>query len=37
MLAGPSTQAHALHFTTMVTLQNTNIPETLLNTNIKEH
>ncbi len=32
-----STQAHALHFTTMVTPQNTNIPETLLNTNIKEH
>ncbi len=24
-----STQAHALHFTTMVTPQNTNIPETL--------
>ncbi len=36
MLAA-STQAHALHFTTMVTPQNTNIPETLLNTNIKEH
>ncbi len=36
MLAGPQ-PSHMLYFTTVITLQNTHIPETLLNTNIKEH
>ncbi len=36
MLAGPQPK-HMLYTTTMVIPQNTNIPETLLNTNIKEH
>ncbi len=36
MLADPQPK-HMVYFTTVVTPKNTNIPETLLNTNIKEH